>query len=245
MPDFPLMASHPAFRRSNDQFKGAKRRYALDGDNRAAGVAMQPLDPADQERVRDYFATARTYEDPTTLQQYVYYMLSMTFGYRGREIWWQLRKDNFKEDKDEVGRPRITLDQAIIEKNYQHTGPNTTCRRVTAFSDDEEGGVYLYSTLKLYLSKLDPRQEAFLQKAKTAKQMAVDPNADAWYVNSRMGKHTIDKLMPRICAAANASRRYTNYCVRYTLGTNMLHLGYHLAIIQARLRLRSSLTLQW
>ena len=58
-----------------------------------------------------------------------------------------------------------------------------------------------------------------------------------------MGKHTIDKLMPRICA--NTSRRYTNHCVRHTLGTNLLRLGYPLAATQARLRLRSSLTLQW
>ena len=105
------------------------------------------------------------------LQQYVYYMLSMTFGYRGREVWRQLKKASFKEDKDEVGRPRITLDQMLIEKNYQHTGPNNTCRRVTSFTDDEEDGVFLYSTLKLYLAKLDPRQQAFLQKAKTAKQL--------------------------------------------------------------------------
>ena len=244
MPDMPVMATHPAFRRSNEQFKAAKRRYALEGINRAAGVMKQPLDPADQELVRAYFATARTYEDPTMLQQYVYYMLSMTFGYRGRDVWRQLKRDAFREDRDELGRPRITLDQALIEKNYQHTGPNNTCRRVTPFTDDEEGGVFMYSTLKLYLSKLDPRQ-AFLQKAKTTKQMEAAPNAQAWYVNAPMGNHTIDQLMPRICAAANTSRRYTNHCVRHTLGTNMLRLGYPLAAIQARLRLRSAMTLQW
>ena len=60
-----------------------------------------------------------------------------------------------------------------------------------------------------------------------------------------MGNNTIDKLMPRICEAAKTSRRYTNHCVRHTLGTNMLRLGYALAAIQARLRLRSALTLQW
>ena len=89
------MGTHPEFKRSNDQFKATKRRYALQGNNRAAGTAKQPLDPADQERVRQYFATPRTYESPAVLQQYIYYMLSMTFGYRGREVWYQLRKDSF------------------------------------------------------------------------------------------------------------------------------------------------------
>ena len=148
--------------------------------------------------MRQYFATPRTYESPAVLQQYIYYMLSMTFGYRGREVWHQLKRDSFVEDVDELGRARITVDQALMEKNYQHTGPNSTCRRMTSVTDDREGGVYLYSTLKLYLSRLDPRQEAFMQKAKTAAQMAMDPEAETWYVNAPMGKNTIDQLMLKL-----------------------------------------------
>ena len=112
--------------------------------NRAAGTAKQPMDPADKEIVRAYFANAKTYEDPTILQLYVYYMLLMTFGYRGREVWHQLRKDAFVEGKDDLGRAVIRVDQALMEKNYQHTGPNSTCRRVTSVSDDPEAGVYMY-----------------------------------------------------------------------------------------------------
>ena len=240
----PVMAQHPAFRKSNKQFTAAKRRFAMNG-NRAAGAAKQPMDPADQEKVRAYFANPKTYDDPTILRLFVYYMLSMTFGYRGREVWHQLRKDCFEEGRDELGRPIIRVDQALIEKNYQHTGPNTTCRRVNSVSDDPEAGVYLYSTLKLYLSKLDPRQPAFLQKAKTQRQMERQPDSQSWYVNAPMGSNTIDSLMPKISTAAGTSRRYTNHCIRHTLGTNMLRLGYPIAAIQARLRLRSSRTLEW
>ena len=202
----PVMAQHPAFRKSNKQFTAAKRRFAMNG-NRAAGAAKQPMDPADQEKVRAYFANPKTYDDPTILQLFVYYMLSMTFGYRGREVWHQLRKDCFEEGRDELGRPIIRVDQALIEKNYQHTGPNTTCRRVNSVSDDPEAGVYLYSTLKLYLSKLDPRQPAFLQKAKTQRQMERQPDSQSWYVNAPMGSNTIDSLMPKISTAAGTPRR--------------------------------------
>ena len=242
--DMPTMAQHPAFRKSNEQFKAAKRRFAM-GGNRAAGAAKQPMDPKDQETVRAYFANLRTYEDPTVLQLYVYYMLSMTFGYRGREVWHQLKKDCFVEGRDEFDRPVIRVDQALMEKNYQHTGPNNTCRRINSVSDDPEAEVYLYSTLKLYLSKLDPRQPAFLQKAKTALQLKQQPDSQAWYVNAPMGGNTIDNMMPKISAAAGTSKRYTNHCIRHTLGTNMLRLGYPIAAIQARLRLRSSRTLEW
>ena len=244
-PDMPLMSTDPTFRRSNAAFKAAKRRYALDGTNRAANQMKQPLDPVDQELVRKYFATSKTYTNPTILQQYVYYMLSMTFGYRGREVWRQLRKDSFVEERDQHGKLRYVIDQAIMEKNYQHTGPNATCRRATQITDDVEAGVYMFSTLKLYLSKLHPEQDAFLQKAKNDGQMAAEPDAACWYVNAPLGKHTIDQLMPRISAAAGTSRRYTNHCVRHTLGTNMLRLGYPITAIQARLRLRSSMTLHW
>ena len=223
--DMPIMAQHPAFHKSNEQFRAAKRRFAMNG-NRAAGASKQPMDPEDQEAVRAYFANAKTYEDPTILQLYVYYMLSMTFGYRGREVWHQLKKDCFVEGRDELGRPVLRVDQALMEKNYQHTGPNTTCRRVSSVSDDPDAGVYLYSTLKLYLSKLDPRQPAFLQKAKTAVQMERQPESETWYVNAPMGSNTIDNMMPKISVAAGTSKRYTNHCIRHTLGTNMLRLGY-------------------
>ena len=242
--DMPIMAQHPAFHKSNEQFRAAKRRFAMNG-NRAAGASKQPMDPEDQETVRAYFANAKTYEDPTILQLYVYYMLSMTFGYRGREVWHQLKKDCFVEGRDELGRPVLRVDQALMEKNYQHTGPNTTCRRVSSVSDDPDAGVYLYSTLKLYLSKLDPRQPAFLQKAKTAVQMERQPESETWYVNAPIGSNTIDNMMPKISVAAGTSKRYTNHCIRHTLGTNMLRLGYPIAAIQARLRLRSSRTLEW
>ena len=233
----PNMATHPTFRKSNEQFRAAKRRFALEG-NRAEGTAKMPMDPADQEVVRQYFASQKTYEDPTVLQQYVYYMLSMTFGYRGREIWHQLKKDSFVEGRDALGRAEIRMDQSLMEKNYQHTGPSSTCRRVTSLTDDPEAGVFLYTTLKLYLSKLDERQPAFLQKPKTALQMLQEPDSDSWYVNAPKGKNAIDSMMPTISASAGTSKRYTNHCIRHTLGTNMLWLGYPIAAIQARMRIR-------
>ena len=104
------------------------------------------------------------YENPKKLQEYVYYMLYCTqsiymlcvlyaYGYRGGEIWHQLQHRGFKEDVDEQGRPRLSIDQAISEKNYQHTGPSSTCRRIETITDDPEAEVYMYSTLKMYIHK--------------------------------------------------------------------------------------------
>ena len=167
---------------------------------------------------------------------------TMHFGYRGGEIWHQLQHRSFKEDVDEQGRPRLSIDQAISEKNYQHTGPNSTCRRIVTITDDPEAEVYMYSTLKVYISTLDPRQAAFLAKPKTPSQLTKDPEGP-WYVNAPIGVKTIAKIMPDISRKAGTSKRYTNHCVRHTLGTNMLRMGFPLPAIQSRLRLRSAATL--
>ena len=174
----------------------------------------------------------------------MYYMLSMHFGYRGCEIWHQLLHTSFVESVDELGRPQYTIDQALIEKNYQQTGPNSTCRRTVKVVDDPENDVYLFSTVKCYISKLDKGQTKFLVKPKTDRQMKEDRDAP-WFTKAPMGVHTIGQIMPRISTAAGTSKRYTNHCVRHTLGTNMMRMGFPLSAIQARLRLRSERTLAW
>ena len=242
--EHPPDLSDNVFKKANEAFKAAKRRYALSGDNPQAGKQKQPIDPADQEKIRQYFTMPDTYEDPKKLQEFIYYMLSMHFGYRGSEIWHQLHHRNFKDGIDETGKACLTLDQAICEKNYQHTGPNSVCRRVIKITDDPDADVYMYTTLKMYIDRLDPRQEAFLAKPKTAAQIAKDPTGP-WYVNAPVGVRTIAKIMPGISRKAQTSKRYTNHCVRHTLGTNMMRMGFPLPAIQSRLRLRSAATLSW
>ena len=133
--------------------------------NPQAGKRKVPIDPADQELLRAFFAEEDTLENPTKLQQYVYCALSMTFGYRGHEIWRQLNKNNFRGNRNANGRPCLVIDQAVIKKIIQSNGePNTTSRLMLYVTDDDEDGVFLYSTLKLYLSKLHPEEMAFMAK---------------------------------------------------------------------------------
>ena len=51
--------------------------------------------------------------------------------------------------------------------------------------------------------------------------------------------------MPRLSAATGCSERYTDHCIRHTLGTNMNRMGYAPVVIQNRLRLRSLTTPEW
>ena len=50
----------------------------------------------------------------------------MIFGFRGREVWNQLKKDYFMEGRDDFDRPVNRSDQELMEKlsAYQPTTPN-------------------------------------------------------------------------------------------------------------------------
>ena len=138
----PIGRSLKESQRSFQNRRFQKWRFALSGDNPPAGKQKQPIDPTDQEKIHQYFAMPDTYENLTELQEFVN---STNVGYRGNEIWHQPRHHIFKDGVDEHGRPSLTTDQAISEKNYQLTGPNCTCRRVATITDDPgpgSGSVY-------------------------------------------------------------------------------------------------------
>ena len=185
------ITNHPALKEANQTFKAAKRPYATEGSRRA-GQGKDPIDPLDQHKIAEYFQQADTFTSPSKLRQLVCYMLSMHFSYRGCDIWNQLLHTSFVESADELGRPRYTIDHASVEKNYQQTGPNSTCRRTVKVADDPENDVYLLSTVQFYISKLDKRQPNFLAKSKkkTERQIAAK-QGEPWYAKTQMGVNTI------------------------------------------------------
>ena len=157
------IATGPAFKQANIMFKATKRRYSMSGDNRQAGKQKKPIDPRDQELIRTYFVSAGIMRSPIVLQLFIFYALSMVFGYRGREVWRQLKKESFVERVNPTtGKKRYTIDQSVMEKNYQ-LRPSSKELEIT---DDEEEGVHLFSAIGFYLSKLDPRQTAFFKNRK-------------------------------------------------------------------------------
>ena len=72
---------------------------------------------------------------PIVLQLFIFYALSMVFGYRGREVWRQLKKESFVEKVNPTtGKKRYIIDQSVMEKNYQ-LQPSSKELEIT---DDEE-----------------------------------------------------------------------------------------------------------
>lgn len=76
-------------------------------------------------------------------------------------------------------------------------------------------------SLKLYLSKRNPKINAFFQCPLTS----FEPAYDVWYVNAPMGYHTLGNMMSNISRAAGWSLTYTNHCVRATTATVLAHSG--------------------
>ena len=73
-------------------------------------------------------------------------------------------------------------------------------------------------SLELYLSKLSPKEDAFLQ----IPRKNVGLNDDIWHYGV-LGKNTIANLMKQISMKAGLSSEYTNHCIRATTSTVLAH----------------------
>ena len=73
-------------------------------------------------------------------------------------------------------------------------------------------------SLEMYLSKLSPKEDAFLQ----IPRKNISPNDDIWYYGV-LGKNTIANMMKQISQKAGLSSQYTNHCIRATTSTVLAH----------------------
>lgn len=72
-----------------------------------------------------------------------------------------------------------------------------------------------YSSLKLYLTKVNPKCSAFFQyPLKNKAKWSL--NSEVWYENRPMGINSLSKMMSQISMEAKLSRVYTNHSVRAT-----------------------------
>lgn len=165
---------------------------------------------------------------PTTLQNKVFFELSLHFGRRGREGLRELKTDMIKLETSPSGQEYATLTCVPHEKNYQGVGSHAT----------EEHDQCMYATgrdtcpvasLKLYLSHLNPDCPWFFQRPKTTNYKG----KVIWYCSSAVGANALANFMLKIGTAANLSHRYTNHCIRATAVTTLREAGVAPNDIQA------------
>ncbi|CAC5380229.1 unnamed protein product [Mytilus coruscus] len=69
------------------------------------------------------------------------------------------------------------------------------------------------------IAKLSPKCNALFQ------QPLLYPKPNCWYANQAIGKNKLSQMIPRISNEAGLSYRYTNRCIKATVGTGLKRAG--------------------
>ena len=180
--------------------------------NNAKGLhAIKSHPPLSATDVAKLYSTGTlSNSNPESLQFKVFFELALTFGRRGRKGWSALKKENFVFIKNQTSGTEFVM---LVEspgdpgnKYSQLVNTENKAKRMFSSTNNDNCPV---NSLKLYLSKLSKREDAFFQRVRKG----VDINkSDEWYI-SKLGHNSIAAFMKRISRAANLSRIYTNHCI--------------------------------
>ena len=167
---------------------------------------------------RMYSTKVLSNDAPEALLYKVFFEVGLHFGRRGREGWRNLRKDSFvfKRDDSNPDLKYATLTHyETTKKNHGIENELEKDQRMYAIIGDNKCPV---QSLEMYLSKLSPKEDAFLQ----IPRKNISPNDDIWYYGV-LGKNTIANMMKQISQKAGLSSQYTNHCIRATTSTVLAH----------------------
>ena len=168
------------------------------------------LTQEDLSRLEAYFSDVLQANDPIKLTEFVWYVITLHFGLRAREIQVQLRKSDLEFRSDDSG------DYFVLNKDFA----SKNCQGGTKGREFETIGrvqnAHQVKALRLFLSKLNPGVERLFQRARMG---FVEEEDATWFQRQVLGKNLLGTMMERISRHANLSQRYTNHCVRATAVT--------------------------
>ncbi|XP_041355514.1 uncharacterized protein LOC121373129 [Gigantopelta aegis] len=158
-------------------------------------------------------------DDPTKLQQKVWFDLTLGFGRRVCENQRQLSRGSFAINIDDVGCEYIAMTHREATKN--HPG---------GIGDTDKSKTFIYATgtpscpvfsFRKYVSKLNPQNNTFFQQPR---KQATERDK-LWYTTKALGHNALTTMMKRISKDCRLSKEYTNQCVRSTAVTLLSHAG--------------------
>ena len=198
------------FQKSQQAFTGALRRLRKDGPNEAQHKEV--IKDEDLERM---YERVLGNKNAWHLLYKVFFEVGLHFARRGREGLRELTKDSFIIKRDSYGVECVVPARVEVEKTIKE-------KVATMYSQPGDARCPVKS-LKLYMSKLNPKCSAFYQYPKKK----FDVNDTIWFDNKPIGKNIIGTMMQRISEVAELPTRYTNQCIRATCVTKMSHAGIH------------------
>ena len=162
-----------------------------------------------------YSSGALSNMNPKSLQQKIFVELALHFGRRGKEGWRKLTKGSFEKKTDAAGREYVTLRYNEFDKNHR----NAEVKGQFMFARNEDPNCPVKS-FDLYVSRLNPSCDAFLQRPLTTFK-----DRDVWYANAPLGVHTISNMLKNISKEAGSSTMYTNHSLKASTATVLKQAG--------------------
>ena len=86
----------------------------------------------------------------------------------------------------------------------------------------EDAGRCPVRTLKLYLSKLNAKNQSLFQRP----SRSFSTKSDRWYDNQVLGVHSLENMVSTMSEKYCLSRRYTNHCIRASVVTELDRAGF-------------------
>ena len=191
------------------------RREGLDTTKHKSAIQ-----PGDVRKMYDSGTLSNN--NPKALQSKVFFEIMLHFGRRAKEGLHDLKVDSFEFRTDADGHVYVTIpyneatktnhglesDREEKEQRMYETGDPDTCP---------------IASLKLYLSKLNPKSPSFFQHISTKSSVMFEKY---WYNGKHIGINSIGGLMKRISKDAKLSQVYTNHCIRATSVTVLCNEGH-------------------
>ena len=173
------------------------------------------------ENLRKLYASGVLSEDnPRSLQRKAFIELMLHFGRPGREGLRDMRKDSIVIKVDGSGKSYATMAYNEFSKNHQNV--------LTDMAHDEKQSMMMeqpqrcpVQSLRLYMSKLNDRCDAFWQRPNEKYE------GRNWYAKRAVGVNMLADMMKVISQEAHLSCTYTNHCLRATSCTVLSYGGIH------------------
>lgn len=215
----------PTFKRANKTLKAmVSKAMSFTVKNEEKFPAIEN---SDMILLRTYFDRST----PQRLQREVWFSLTYYFGFRGREVMRETKKDFFRIEHEAGGRRAIVINMNSIYKNTKASLTEKEFQnfRNTKVYSSENPSTCPVRAFELYLGLIPEAVEVLFP------QPLVKPRPnEMWYSSKKVvGKNGIGDFMKTISKEANLSKVYTNHSVRVTTISELFSQGFTVDQIQS------------
>lgn len=185
-------------------------------DKNGPGIKHK-LPIAQQDIWKMYASGVLSNNNPTSLQNKVFFEISLHLAGKGRDQLHDLKKNSFVFVKDEENSD---VEYATVDFNDGKRRKGKEPRMYSVPSDPQHCPV---KSLKLYLSKLHPGHKSFFQRPK----LKFTDSSPIWYHNIPIGLQNIGRKMKSISHEAKLSQVYTNHSICVTASTVLANSSFN------------------